>query len=94
MLKAPEARGAINAVSPGAVTMLKFCRTLGCAIRRPCWLPVPQFALRLALGEMATLLTTGAPVEPAVAMGLGFAFQYPSLEPAFQAIFDEQATQA
>ena len=55
---------AVNAVAPGPVTMRQFCRTLGHVLGRPSWLPVPKIVLRLALGEMATLLTTGQVVEP------------------------------
>jgi uncharacterized protein (TIGR01777 family) len=85
-LSHPEVHGAVNGVAPGAVTMDEFCRTLGRVLDRPCWLPVPEIALRIALGELATLLTTGQRVEPTVALRAGFAFQYPSLEPALQSL--------
>jgi uncharacterized protein (TIGR01777 family) len=78
----PKVSGPVNAVAPGAVTMREFCRTLGHVLGRPSWLPVPEFALRLALGELATLLTTGQRVEPAVALREGCPFQYPRLEQA------------
>lgn len=83
----PTFSGPVNAVAPGAVTMREFCRTLGRVLGRPSWLPVPELALRLALGELATLLTTGQRVEPAIALRGGFVFQYASLEPALKGIF-------
>jgi len=78
--------GAVNGVAPGAVTMREFCRTLGRVLGRPSWLPVPELALRLMLGELSTLLTTGQRVEPSKALHEGFVFQYPSLEPALRGI--------
>jgi uncharacterized protein (TIGR01777 family) len=78
--------GPINGAAPGAVTMKEFSRILGRVLRRPSWLPVPEFALRVALGEMSTLLTTGPRVEPAAARRGGYRFRYPSLEPALREI--------
>jgi len=78
--------GAVNGVAPGAVTMREFCRTLGRVLGRPSWLPVPELALRLMLGELSTLLTTGQRVEPSKALRGGFVFQYASLEPALKGI--------
>jgi NAD dependent epimerase/dehydratase family enzyme len=68
--------------------MKEFCRTLGQALGRPSWIPVPAFALRLALGELSTLLTTGQRVEPAVAIRGGFRFRYPSLKAALEEIVE------
>jgi len=89
VLKNPTVSGPVNGTAPGAVTMREFCRTLGRVMGRPSWLPVPEFALGLALGELATLLTTGQRVEPTVALRGGYVFRYPALEPALQAIFEE-----
>ncbi|MCH8039967.1 MAG: TIGR01777 family protein [Nitrospinae bacterium] len=82
--------GAINAVSPYPVTMREFCQTLGHVLGRPSWLPVPALALRLGLGELATLMTTGQHVEPLVAQRLGFQFTYPTLESALQSIVKQR----
>lgn len=78
--------GPVNGVAPGSVTMKEFCRTLGQVLGRPSWLPVPEFALRLALGELSTLLTTGQRVEPAAALRGGYVFRYPTLEPTLREI--------
>ncbi|MGQ0667675.1 MAG: TIGR01777 family oxidoreductase, partial [Nitrospiraceae bacterium] len=48
-----QVAGPVNAVAPEAVTMHDFCRMLGAALKRPSWLPVPEFALRLSFGELA-----------------------------------------
>lgn len=78
--------GPLNAVAPEAVTMKRFCDTVGNVLHRPSWLPVPGLALRLALGELGTLMTTGQRVAPAKALAGGYVFRYPTLEPALREI--------
>ena len=86
LLATPSISGPLNAVAPGAVTMHRFCEVLGQVLHRPSWLPVPGFALQLALGELGTLMTTGQQVHPAKAISGGYVFHYPTLEPALRAI--------
>ena len=81
--------GPVNAVAPESATMNEFCRTLGKSMNRPSWLPVPGFALKLGLGELATVMTTGQHVAPQVAQQEGFTFSYPTLEKALDSIFEE-----
>lgn len=81
-------RGPVNAVAPDAVTMREFCRTVGRVLHRPSWLPVPAFALRLGLGELSTMLTTGQRVEPAAAQSGGYTFKHPSLGFALHDVLD------
>ncbi|MGH7771156.1 MAG: TIGR01777 family oxidoreductase, partial [Candidatus Binatia bacterium] len=85
LLEHPNAHGAINATAPNPVTMKDFCKTLGQVLNRPSWAPVPSFALRLLLGEMADMLLTGQRVLPAEAQKLGYSFRYPTLTEALQA---------
>ena len=55
---------------------------------RPALMPLPGFALKLGLGEMAeTLLLRGQKVMPARALATGYVFRYPSLDQAFDQIF-------
>lgn len=82
--------GAVNATAPEPVTMRHFCDHLGSVLHRPSWLPVPRFVLHTALGEMATLLTTGQRVLPQAARQGGYSFHYPALKPALQAIFSDE----
>lgn len=78
-------RGAVNATAPNPVTMRDFCRVLGQVMHRPSWAPVPAFALRLMLGEMADMLLSGQRVLPAAAQRLGYTFRYPNLVDALTA---------
>ncbi|MCC2643985.1 MAG: yfcH [Nitrospira sp.] len=82
----PTVSGPVNAVAPEAVTMKTFCATVGKVLHRPSWLPVPGLALRVALGDLGTLMTTGQRVHPAKALAGGYDFRYPTLEPALRAI--------
>ena len=76
-------RGAVNAASPEAVTNAEFTRVLGRVLHRPAVFPVPGFALRLALGEMADpLVLASARVNPEKALDTGFEFAYPKLDQA------------
>ena len=86
LLEHPEVRGAINATAPNPVTMSEFCKTLGDVLNRPSWAPVPAFALRLVLGEMADILLTGQRVLPVAAQRLGYAFKYPTLLEALRSL--------
>ncbi len=77
--------GPVNMVSPHPVTNREFTKVLGRVLRRPAVLPLPAFAARLALGEMADeLLLSSARVEPKRLVESGFAFGHAKLEPALR----------
>lgn len=82
LLEHDEARGPFNLVAPEAVTNAEFVRTLARTLRRPAFLRVPAFALRLALGELADELLGGVRAVPARLTELGFTFEHPELGPA------------
>jgi len=90
IVETPAVTGPMNATAPMPVTNREFARALGRALHRPSLLPVPGFALKLALGEMAgPVLLTGARILPARAQALGFHFRYPEVDLAFRGIFGE-----
>jgi uncharacterized protein (TIGR01777 family) len=84
-LRDPNWRGAVNATAPHPVTNAEFTQTLAEALMRPAWLPVPALALRLALGEMATMLLTGQRVLPKVAGFHSYRWRFPDLPQALRA---------
>ena len=90
ILTTPHVSGPVNAVAPEAVTMKRFCQVLGQVLQRPSWLPMPGFALQVALGELGTLMTTGQRINPAKALSGGYIFHYPTLEPALRAILSKR----
>lgn len=78
-----ELAGAVNAVAPSPVTNREFTRTLARVLRRPAVVPVPAFALRAAVGEMADALLL-ASTRVASERLAGFAFQDADLESALR----------
>ncbi len=87
LLEDGRASGAYNLCAPRAETMTGLCRALGRAMGRPSWLPVPAFALRLALGaEMAdeTVLASQR-AAPARLLELGYEHTHPELAGALAA---------
>ena len=79
--------GAVNMVSPLPVTNLEFTKALGRVLRRPTLFPLPAFAARAALGEMAdALLLASARVEPTKLRNAGFVFKHSELEPTLRAL--------
>jgi hypothetical protein len=49
-------------------------------------MPLPGFALKLALGEASSVLLTGQRAVPEKALRLGFTFQYPEIDSALAEI--------
>ncbi len=76
--------GALNAAAPGIVRNQQYAATFGRVLSRPAFLPVPKFALRLALGEVAGVLTASQRAVPERTLASGFTFQFPELEPALR----------
>jgi hypothetical protein len=89
----PTFMGAINAVAPQPVTNGDFTRALAAAVRRPAILHAPAFALRLMLGEKATLLLDGQRVLPERADQLGFQFRYRALHAALAEIVGRKSNE-
>lgn len=78
-ITADAARGVLNGTAPEPVTNAEFTRVLAAAVHRPAILPAPAAVLRLALGEMATILLGGQRVEPRATLAAGFTFRFPHL---------------
>jgi NAD dependent epimerase/dehydratase family enzyme len=69
----------VNLVAPAAVRGAELARKMGGALRRPSWLPVPVFAIKLAAGGIAQYLAHGRQVTPAKLQSAGFEFTHPDL---------------
>ncbi|MCI0587918.1 MAG: TIGR01777 family oxidoreductase [Planctomycetes bacterium] len=79
-----EVDGALNVVAPQPATNRAFTKALAATLRRPAFLPVPGFALRLALGEFAEVLLGSQKVRPRAAERSGYRFRHPSVEGALR----------
>lgn len=82
--------GPVNGVAPTPATNTEFTRVLARVLRRPAILPVPRFAARLLMGEMAdALLFASARVVPKALDSTGYRFQFPELESALRHVLNQ-----
>jgi len=77
-----EIPGAVNVAAPTPVTVTEFAKTLGEVLHRPAFAHMPEFALRIGLGEAADVLLASQRVVPRRALDLGYAFRFAELRPA------------
>lgn len=87
VLENEQASGVFNFCAPEVVSSGQFIHRLAQVLRRPYWLPVPAFALRLLLGGMSETLLHGQFAEPRKLLSLGYPFAFPSLESALRHIY-------
>ena len=76
--------GALNGGSPNPVTNAAFTKALAGVLRRPAPWIIPQFALKLALGEMADVLFESVRVSPSATEQTGFRFEYADVRKALE----------
>jgi len=84
VVERPEAHGPINAVAPESAQNSTFGKTVARVLGRPHYFPLPAFAMRLALGEVASLVLEGRHVVPERLQAMGFEFRFPTLEAALR----------
>jgi hypothetical protein len=84
LLERGDLAGPVNAASPSPVTNAELTKTLGRVLGRPTLMPVPAFALRLALGEMADTLLASTRLRPERLLATGYRFRFPELEGALR----------
>jgi NAD dependent epimerase/dehydratase family enzyme len=87
LLRTPLVNGPVNLVAPTPVSNAEFSATLGRVLGKPAALTVPEFAIRLALGEMGEeVLLAGQRVVPTRLLGTGFSFAYETIDAALRAV--------
>jgi uncharacterized protein (TIGR01777 family) len=74
--------GPVNLTAPNPATNSEFTAALARALRRPALLPVPGFALKVALGGFSTEILGSKRVLPKRLNEAGFTFDFPHLAPA------------
>jgi hypothetical protein len=87
LLENESLAGAFDLTAPRPLRQGELCGLIGRALRRPCWIPVPAFLLKLLFGEKAreTLLVSQR-VVPRRLLAAGFAFRHPDAATAVAAI--------
>jgi uncharacterized protein (TIGR01777 family) len=83
-LENEKASGPLNATAPEPVRNRDFARALGRALHRPSFLPTPALAVRLAVGEMSSVVLASQRVLPRKALELGYRFRFERLGPALE----------
>ena len=81
-IKTGSLTGPVNGAAPHPVTNSEFTRELARVLHRPAFLPVPETALRVLVGEMAEVLFDSQRVLPKAALASGYEFHHSQLAEA------------
>ena len=76
--------GPVNVVAPQPATNAEFTAALARALHRPAVLPLPEALLRVALGEMASVLLESVRAVPARLNEAGHVFRHTDLDEALR----------
>lgn len=80
-----QLEGKYNAVAPNPVQNKKMTKMIASKLDSPLWMPnIPDFAIKLLLGEMSVLVLEGQLVSSQKVEKLGYPFKYYNLENALQ----------
>jgi hypothetical protein len=84
LIQNEAAKGVFNLTSPNPLTNDEFGKVVGKVMHRPHYFSIPGFAMKLALGEVASMVLEGQRVIPKKLLDLGFQFRFPTLEAALE----------
>jgi uncharacterized protein (TIGR01777 family) len=79
-------KGVYNFTAPNPVTNAEFSHELAASLSRPCLFKVPEFVLRMMMGEMADLVLYGQRVVPKRLEESGYQFIYPEISQALDCL--------
>ena len=83
----PPLSGAFNLTSPQRINNHNFTKALAKTLKRPAFIPIPSWILKIIYGEGATALTSGQSIIPKRLPENGFNFRYTDIEQALRDIF-------
>lgn len=87
MIEDETLRGAFNAVTPSPHSNREFTKAIAHVLKKPLWLPaVPEFVLKMLVGEMSYILLKGGKVSSEKIERTGFKFSFPDLNDALRAL--------
>ncbi|MDP2187115.1 MAG: TIGR01777 family oxidoreductase [Sphingobacteriaceae bacterium] len=81
--------GPYNAVAPLPVAQYSFMKALGRTMKRPLWMWVPGFVLKLVLGEMAATVLASQFVSNEKIQQAGFRFEYENVYKALKQLLQK-----
>lgn len=83
-------KGSYNASSPQYINHSEFNHTLARKMKKPFFIPnIPAFVMKLALGEMSSLVLNGSRIDATKIQETGFKFQYTTLEKALEELIEK-----
>ncbi len=82
LLSSPDLDGVFNCTAPNPVTNREFTECLARLLKRPAFLSVPGWLLKVTMGEMSELLLGGQRVLPRRFQAQGFQFQFATVAEA------------
>lgn len=89
LIENENCEGAYNAVAPLPVAHYSFMKALGHTMKRPLWMWVPGFALKLVLGEMAATVLASQFVSNEKIQHAGFRFEYENVYKALKQLLQK-----
>jgi hypothetical protein len=81
-------KGAINCCAPDLVTMKQFCKSLGMILNRPSIFRIPEFVLRIALGESSDVIVNTSGALSLKITEAGYKFKFEKAEDALRSILN------
>lgn len=87
LIENDKAQGVFNLTAPQPARMAELGKVLAKVLKRPYWLPVPEFALKIVLGEMSKIVLEGQRAYPKRLIELGYSFSFTDLQPALESLF-------
>ena len=87
-----QIRGVLNGASEGSVTNEQFTKCLAQILNRPAVFGVPEPALRLLAGELASVVLASQLVVPQAALEVGYNFKFKQVSAALHDIIDSERT--
>lgn len=83
-----QLEGVYNAVSPNPVSNNELTKAIAKVLKKPLWLPnIPEFVMKLILGEMSYLLFSSKNLSSEKIQSLGFKFEFPRIELALNNLY-------
>lgn len=82
-----QIEGILNGAAPETISNQQLTKKLAKKLHKPLFLPnIPQFIMKLILGEMHILLFNNKNIIPQRVLDLGFQFQFPTIDQALDDI--------
>lgn len=88
VIRSNHLSGIFNLVAPEKITNQQFTRAVAKQLKRPAFLSVPSFILKLFLGKAASILLKSPIIEPAALPEKGFKYKFPTIDSSLKDILN------